>query len=184
MKSALIPLADGAEELEAVTIIDVLIRGGLRVFTASISDQREVTCSRGVTLKADHLLAEFAQDTFDVIALPGGAVGAENLSQSADLKKLLLDQAAAGRYYAASCASPAVVLSSLGLLKDKTATCYPSFGGRMEAATHSEDNVVVDGNCIPSKGPATAMAFALQLIESLISAEKRNEVAMELLHPH
>ncbi len=184
MKTALVPLAQGIEEIEVVTIIDVLTRGGLQVTTASITETKEIICSRGVVLKAEFLLEAVKDQNFDVVAVAGGAQGAENFSNSKSLEIVLKNQKSAGRIYAAICASPAVVFSKFGLVQDQAATCYPSFADRLEAKEKKNETVVVSGNCVTSQGPATAMAFALKLVELLQGKAKRDEVAGGLLYPH
>jgi len=177
-KKALVVIADGTEELEAVTIIDVLRRAEADVTVASVG-AKEVTASRGVKLVADALISDCMDQTYDLIALPGGMPGAEHLRDSSVLAQLLKAQAESGRLYAAICASPAVVLKTHGLLAGRKATCYPSM---MSELPNAEDaRVVVDGNCITSQGPGTALAFALELVKLLFGPEKSQEVAKAML---
>jgi len=177
-KKILVAIADGTEELEAVTIIDVLRRAKADVTVASVNS-KQVTASRGVKLVADVLIADCANQVYDLIALPGGMPGAEHLRDSKELTELLKAQAKSGRYYAAICASPAVVLNHHGLLDNKKATCYPSL--LSELGRIEEAKVVVDGNCITSQGPGTALKFALKLVELLLGKEKSMEVAKAML---
>lgn len=179
-KKVLVPVADGAEEIETMTIIDVLRRAEARVTIAGVSS-REITAAHGVRLSADKLITECADETYDMIALPGGMPGAENLRNSKVLTDLLVQQRDAGRWLAAICAAPAVVLGSLGLLEGRHATCYPGFTAQLKGATVSDDRVVVDGPCITSKGPGSAMAFALALVTALFGEAKADEVAAGLL---
>ena len=179
-KKALVPIADGSEEIEAVTIIDVLRRAGAQVTVASVQ-QRRITASRGVVIEADTLIAECADTIYDVIALPGGMPGAEYLQQNEILKTLLEDQARQGRLYAAICAAPAVVLHTHGLLKQRQATGHPNFMDKMPEAMVSERSVVVDGNCVTSRGPGTALVFALTLVEMLYGRDKRLETALPMV---
>jgi 4-methyl-5(b-hydroxyethyl)-thiazole monophosphate biosynthesis len=181
-KQALVPIADGSEEIEAVTIIDVLRRAETNVTVASVGGL-QVTASRGVRITADCLIADCAGRAYDVIALPGGMPGAEHLRQNTVLKDLLVEQAGALRLYAAICAAPAVVLHAHGLLTGRRATCHPSFMDRMPEAVTAADPVVVDGHCITSQGPGTAAAFALKLVELLFGAEKRSSVATAMVCP-
>lgn len=180
VKKALVPIADGSEEIEAVTIIDVLRRAGTKVTVASVQ-KRRITASRGVVIEADTLIADCADSIYDLIALPGGMPGAGHLQQSGVLKTLLEDQVRQGRLYAAICAAPAVVLHAHGLLAHKQATCHPNFMDTMSEAVVSEKPVVVDDNCITSRGPGTAMAFALTLVEMLYDADKRQEIARPMV---
>jgi protein deglycase len=181
-KKVLVPIAPDIEELEAVTIIDVLRRAGAEVVVASVSDL-QIVASRGVTLVADKRIADCAHQSFDLIALPGGMPGAEHLRDSADLALLLRHQHKDGRLFAAICASPAVVLQYHGLLEGRQATCYPAFAEQLTGSTRAsiESPVVVDKNCITSRGPGTAMEFALKLVEILYSPAKAKEVAAPML---
>ncbi len=183
MKRVLIPLAQGVEEIEAVTLMDVLTRAGAQVFTASIDPQQEIHCSRGAKLLADSQLEDLQTEEFDLIALPGGGQGAAELATSMTLKAMLMEQKKAGRHYAALCASPALVLSPWGLLKDKAATGYPTFMDRLEAKEKHHQGNLTDGNCITGQGPAAAMGFALACVKALFGAKKRDEVAQGLLYP-
>lgn len=177
-KKVLVAIADGIEELEAVTIIDVLRRAKADVTVASVGS-KQVTASRGVRLVADILIADCAKEVYDLIVLPGGMPGAEHLRDSKALIELLKAQAKSGRYYAAICASPAVVLNHHGFLDNKKATCYPSMLSQLSDI--GEGKVVVDGNCITSQGPGTALQFALKLVEILFGKEKAEEVAKAML---
>lgn len=181
-KSVLVPIADGTEEIEAVCIIDVLRRAGADVTVASV-DQRQVTASRGVTLVADKQLSECSDAVFDLIALPGGVPGAEHLRDSEILTRMLEQQKNEGRLFAAICASPAVVLQTHGLLEARLATCHPSFEAFMGRAAFSEDRVVVDANCITSRGPGTAIEFSLALVEQLYGKQKAEETAAPMVMP-
>ncbi len=179
-KSVLVPIADGSEEIEAVCIIDTLRRGGADLTVASVG-QLQVTASRGVKIVADARIAACVNETYDCIALPGGSAGAEHLRDSAELIALLKKQKQAGRLYAAICASPAVVLQPHGLLDKVRATCFPTFRDRLDPAYASDERVVVDGNCVTSQGPGTAIEFALKLVELLFGAGKAAEVAAAML---
>lgn len=178
-KKVLVAVADGVEEVEAISIIDVLRRIGADVVVASVGNL-QITTSNGVKLVADQKIATCLADTFDLIALPGGMPGAEHLRDSRDLTKLLQRQKQDGKWYAAICASPAVVLHAHGLLDGVKATCYPSMlndlGDRAieNAAQHK---VVVDKNCITSQGPGTALLFAIKLAEVLFGHAKARQLA-------
>ncbi|MBN1817111.1 MAG: DJ-1/PfpI family protein [Sedimentisphaerales bacterium] len=178
-KTALVPIADGTEEIEAVTVIDTLRRAGVEVTVASVGS-KQVKASRRVTLVADCGIAECLDKAFDLIVLPGGLPGAEYLRDSAELTKLLEDQVASGRLYGAICASPAVVLAHHGLVKNRKITGYPTTSDKLR--DHFIDKpVVVDQNCITSQGPATAMAFSLKLVELLCGKPRAEEVAKAML---
>ena len=124
-KTALVPIATGSEEIEAVSIIDTLRRAGVTVTVAAVGGRASVVCSRGVVLTAETLIADLAGHTFDLIALPGGMPGAEHLRDSTDLATLLRNHADRGELLGAICAAPAVVLQPLGLLHGRAATCHP-----------------------------------------------------------
>lgn len=179
-KKALIPIANGTEELEAVTLIDVLRRAEVSVIVASVGEL-QVTASRGVKLVADALISECVDETYDLIVLPGGIPGAENLRDSKVLESLLKEQQAQGRMIGAICASPAVVLATHGLVSNTRATCYPSFLDQLSGAEKVEEAVVVDGLCVTSQGPGTALAFSLKLVELLAGKDKAKDVADAML---
>lgn len=176
MASVLVPLAQGCEELEAVTVIDLLRRAGIDVVTAGL-DTQPVRASRGVTLLPDMSLDAALQQEFDMIILPGGLPGADHLRDDPRVIDLLKKMAAADRFTAAICAAPRV-LAHAGLLDGKRATSFP---GALDVDTipgldYQETAVVRDGKVITSRGPGTAMDFALTLIETLVGREKRDEV--------
>ena len=179
-KKVLVPIADGIEEIESVCIIDVLRRAGADVTVASV-DRLEVTASRGVKLVADKVIGDCADETFDLIALPGGMPGAEHLRDSAVLVEMLKDQKQTGRLYAAICASPAVALGPHGLLDDKKAVCHPALAEKLKCLEAVDSRVVTDGNCITSCGPGTAIEFALELVKSLYGEDKAKAVAGPML---
>ena len=183
-KQALVPVADGSEEIEAVTIIDVLRRAGILVTVASVSESKDlkITASRGTHIVADCDIQECAGKTWDLIALPGGVLGSEHLAKSQALDQLLQTQVKECRLLGAICAAPAIVLGEKGFLADKTATCHPQFYQSMKAKEiDTESRVVVDGNCVTSQGPGTAIDFALELVEQLCGVVKREEVASPLV---
>lgn len=178
--NALIPVSDGSESLETITIANVLRRADIRTTLASITGSRQVRGTRDIDFSADELYADVADQAFDLIALPGGEAGAHALAACAPLIEKLKAQRLAHHWYGGICAAPALVLAPHGLLDGKQATCYPSF---RDALLHFVDRpVVVDGHCITSQGPATAIAFALQLVEALCGATTRRQVADGLLH--
>ena len=176
-KNVLVPVADGTEELEAVAIIDVLRRAGATVTVASVTGARQITASRGVVIVADALIEECAQADYDLVVLPGGIPGAEHLRDSAELIGILKRQRDKVGLYGAICASPAVVLEHHGLLAGRQATCHPGFTDRLTTKDRIDDRVVIDGNCLTSRGPGTAVEFALALVEQLYGKDKREEVA-------
>lgn len=179
-KRVLVPIANGTEEIEAVSIIDTLRRAGAEVTVASVG-QLQVTASRGVKLVADAKISDCVKQTYDCIALPGGMPGAEHLRDCTPLVEKLKQQKQSGRLYAAICASPAVVLQPHGLLQGIRATCYPSMQDKLDPTHVADEKVVVDGNCVTSQGPGTAIVFALALVELLFDAKKAREVAGAML---
>jgi 4-methyl-5(b-hydroxyethyl)-thiazole monophosphate biosynthesis len=178
---ALIAVADGVEEIETVTLVDVLRRAEIEVVVASIEVRRMITCSRGVRLTADAMLNDVLAQEFDLIVLPGGMPGAQRLAEHMPLAQRVQQQARAGKFYAAICAAPALALQEYGVLKQRRMTCYPAFSDRLSGCTFVDQPVVVDGNCITSQGPATAMQFALTLVEQLAGKAQRASVAAALL---
>lgn len=172
----LVPLAQGCEELEAITITDLLTRAGIKVVTATL-DEKIVTASRGMKLVADNMLDDVIDIDFDMIVLPGGLPGADHLNNDPRIQTLVKKLAANNKYTAAICAAPRV-LATAGLLEDKHATSFPGALDQfpVKNLTYEETAVVVDGKVITSRGPGTAMDFTLRLIELLLGKEKRDEV--------
>jgi len=177
----LVPIADGTEEIEAVCIIDVLRRAGAEVIVAAVGELRQITASRGVNIVADCLLADCLDTPFDMIALPGGIPGAENLRDSPDLARLLARQREEGKWLGAICAAPAVVFQHHGLLENTRATSHPAFMAALDPSRAEESRVVVDGRVATSRGPGTALEFSLALVEVLFGKEKAEEVAAPML---
>lgn len=178
-KKVLVPIADGTEELEAVTIIDTLRRAGAEVTVASVGLHLQVTASRQVKLVADQRIIDCVSVQYDLIALPGGMPGAEHLRDCTELVELLQAQQKAGRLIGAICASPAVVLVPHGLLNNRQATCYPSMRDRL--SNPSSQRVVSDAMVITSQGPGTAIEFAIELVRALFGSEKAKETAGPML---
>ena len=164
MSRVLVPLAEGFEEIEAVTIVDLLRRAGIEVETAALGE-RSVTGSHGIAVEADGRLADVEHADYDMIVLPGGMPGADHLKNDARLVAMLQRQAAAGRWNAAICAAPGV-LAHAGLLDGATATSYPGFLsiGSAPGLCLSAEPVVVHGRVVTSRGPGTAIDFSLALI--------------------
>lgn len=180
MPDVLVPLANGCEEIETITIIDLLRRAKIRVVTASLG-QRQVTGSHDITILADLDLDEAMQRDYDMVILPGGLPGADYLEADERIRTLLQSMASRGKPTAAICAAPKV-LAAAGLLDGRRATSYPGFLDGFDV-DYSEDAVVTDGNIITSRGPGTAMDFALALIETLAGAGKREAVETSLQRP-
>ncbi len=174
--TVLVPLAQGCEELEAITITDLLTRAGIKVITAGLDDQ-VIVASRGMKLLADKQLKDVLEEDFDMIVLPGGLPGADHLNNDPRIQTMVKKLAANNKYTAAICAAPRV-LATAGLLEGKHATSFPGALDQFPVnnMTYEERSVVIDGNVITSRGPGTAMDFTLTLIELLLSKEKRDEV--------
>jgi 4-methyl-5(b-hydroxyethyl)-thiazole monophosphate biosynthesis len=181
MPKVLVPLAGGCEELEAVTIIDLLRRAGVEVVVAGLQPG-VVKASRGVQLLPDTSFDAVMNNDFDMIVLPGGMPGAKNLREDARVIACVQRLHAAGKTIAAICAAPTVLLEA-GVLAGKRATSYPGFLDVMQPAgvTVVEAAVVEDGNVVTSRGPGTAMDFALVLIERLCGVETRQKVEAGLI---
>jgi 4-methyl-5(b-hydroxyethyl)-thiazole monophosphate biosynthesis len=178
MKRVLVPLAEGFEELEAVTVIDILRRAGIEVVVASLGAS-PVTGSHGIRIAADTPLAALVEQDFDMIALPGGMPGAEHLKKDARVAEFARRLHAKGRPVAAICAAP-MVLAAAGLLDGRRATSYPGFLEGTTKTSVSREAVVIDGGVITSRGPGTALDFALQLVETLEGADARLAVESRL----
>lgn len=181
MARVLVPLAEGCEEIEAVTIIDLLRRAEIEVVVAGLKPG-VVRASRGMQLVPDTTLDAVLDDNFDMVVLPGGMPGAANLKADERVLALLKKMAAAGRYTAAICAAP-MVLAEAGLLVGKQATSYPGFLDAFPDIQLSTATVVRDLKVVTSRGPGTAMDFALALVEILAGAGKREQVEAALLRP-
>lgn len=184
MPSVLIPLAEGFEELEAVSVIDILRRGGVEVVVAGLT-QGSIKGSRDIVLVPDTTLDEAMERDYDMISLPGGAPGVERLQADQRVQKLLERFRERGAYTTAICAAPSV-LASYGYLQGKQATSNPKFRDQVaiEEVTYLEDPVVIDGSVVTSRGPGTAMDFALTLVEMLQGKEKRDKVESGLVRVH
>lgn len=178
MPNAIVLIADGSEETEAVTVIDILRRAEVEVTVAGV-DALDVRASRGVNLRADAILAEVADRDFDLVVLPGGKAGAERLRDHPEVQALIRRQHQAGRLIGAICAAP-IALAAAGVLAGRRATSYPGFLQPGDAEL-SEDAVVEDGNIVTSRGPATAMPFALALVARLCGEQVRDDHAARLL---
>ncbi len=180
MSKVLVPLADGCEEIESITIIDLLRRAQIDVTTAALQGH-EVTGAHGIRIGADTTLDEALTGEFDMVVLPGGLPGADHLERDERIRDLLIRMARDGRYTAAICAAPKV-LAAAGLLDGRRATSYPGFLDGYDV-NHGEEAVVRDERIITSRGPGTAMDFALELIEILEGAPVRDRIETALQRP-
>lgn len=179
MAKVLVIISTGFEEIEAVSIIDILRRAEIKVTICSIS-AIETTGANGITLKADYLLNELDISPYDMVVLPGGGVNTSNLAKDSLTKEVLKSFKDKDKFVAAICAAP-YALHCAGVL-NKTYTCYPSFEEKIDSANYIKDDIiVVDGKVITSKGPATAMPFALELVKTLKGKETYQNVKDGLL---
>lgn len=176
MMKVLVPLAKGFEDIEAISVIDVLRRGGLEVVTASISDSKAVESAHGVTVTADALFAEVADEEFEAIVLPGGGEGTENLRHCEPLFDRLRRQHDEGRLLCAICAAPVVLVDAGVADEGRHMTCYPSMMTELDRS-YSNVPVVADGNLITGQGPGAAMLFALVILKTLVGDVKARKVA-------
>jgi 4-methyl-5(b-hydroxyethyl)-thiazole monophosphate biosynthesis len=183
MATILVPLADGCEELEAVTIIDLLRRAELAVVTASLK-AGPVKGAHGISLLADTTIGEAIDQPFDVIVLPGGGVGTDNLARDMRIREIVKKMSDARKTIAAICAAPKV-FASIGLLIGRKVTAYPGVLDNMNipGARLTGEPVTIDGRIVTGRGPGTAMDFALALIEEIAGKAKRDEVEAQLVRP-
>ncbi len=173
-KKVLVPLADGFEEIEAVTIVDILRRAGATVVTAGLTDYK-VTGSHGIALTADSIMAEEAPKEWDMVALPGGIPGAPNLAENDLVLKVVKQTAARKHYTAAVCAAP-FVLEKAGVIKNKKVTSHPGTAEKILTGIHQGTRVVIDSKVITGQACGSAMEFAFTLVEALFGPEKVKEL--------
>lgn len=182
VRRVLVPIGNGSEEIETASVVDTLRRAGAEVTVASVEASTSVTMSRGMKFQADAAIGDVAPP-FDAVALPGGMPGAERLAASPELAKLVHATRADGNVVGAICASPAVVLSGMGLLDGKNATCYPAPAFRAKVPIVAEGDVVRDGEVVTATGPGTAIKWSLQIVEMLYSKELADKLSKEMLAP-
>ena len=180
MKKIAVHLAEGFEEIEAVSIIDVLRRAEIKVSVISITDNLEVTGSHGIKIIADQLFNTVNYDLIDMIVLPGGMPGSTNLNNHLGLREQILNFAESQKSLAAICAAP-MVFGNLGILNAKKATCYPGFENQLHGAVVTGENVVIADNLITGKGVGVAIEFALSIVETLKGKKYANELAEKML---
>ncbi|MDE6961065.1 MAG: DJ-1/PfpI family protein [Lachnospiraceae bacterium] len=176
-------LAEGFEEIEGLTVVDLLRRAGVETQMVSITEERMVTGSHGIQVQADVCLkdADFGQT--ELLVLPGGMPGTKHLGACQKLTELLTQFYKDQKKVAAICAAPSV-LGDLGILKGKKAACYPGFEERLAGAEVVYDKVAADGNVTTSRGMGTAIAFSLSLVEQLVSREKALELKKGIIYGH
>lgn len=182
MKDSYLFLADGFEEMEAIGCIDVLRRAGMPLKTVSITNSMQVTGAHGVKITADLIFDNVTFAGAEWLILPGGMPGATNLYEFAPLRGLLRIQAeSAGGRIAAICASPAVVLGQLGLLKGEKATCYPGFENLLSGAEAVDAPVVTSGKFVLGNGPGNVFAWALTIVKETLGEQKALSLGGDLL---
>jgi len=181
MSKVLVPLAKGFEEIEAVSIIDVLRRAEVEVLVASLNDNMLVEGANGITLQADLEVKDVTADMIDMVVLPGGWDGTYALADDDNVQNILREMDAKGKNIAAICAAP-FALNKAGVLKENY-TCYPSVEEQIREEGYQGDRamVVEDANVMTSRGPATALCFALQIVKKLEGDEKYNALRTGLL---
>ncbi len=181
MTRALVPLADGTEEMEATIIIDVLRRAGWEVVAAGVTGTA-IDASRGVRLLADRHWHSLDPADFDVLAIPGGAVGTQNLMGNESILETVRCFMESNRLVGAICAGP-LVLQAAGIVAGKRVTCHPGVADRLTDTVRVEERVVIDGKLITSQGPGTAMEFALAIIAAIDGPEAADNVRTGLILP-
>jgi len=176
-------LAEGFEEIEGLTVVDILRRAGVETAMVSISDSLTVKGSHGIAVQADECLKNCDFSETELLVLPGGMPGTKHLGACRELTELLTRFHEEGKKVAAICAAPSV-LGDLGILKGKKACCYPGFEDRLTGAQIVYDKVAADGNVTTSRGMGTAIPFALALAEQLVSGEKALEIKKGIIYGH
>jgi len=174
-------LADGFEEIEAISVVDILRRADIPVQMVSIMGKRAVVGAHQVTVMADVLFENVDYNDVDMIILPGGGGGTQNMAKHTGLKQQLTKQAMDGKWIAAICAAPTII-GQLGLLVGKSATCYPGCESQLTGANvGTSPSVIVDGKIITSRGPGTSLAFGLKIVEVLKGLELANNVKDQMI---
>ena len=181
MKKVSVMLADGFEEVEALTAVDLLRRAKIYVDTVSITDDFTVHGAHGINVQTEDLFDEVDFSETDMIVLPGGMPGTTNLKEHEGLKKVLLRFAEEEKYIGAICAAP-TVLDEIGILQGKRATCYPGVESQIKDAILTRTPVMREGNIITGQGVGTAIDFALKLVEVLAGEEKAKEIAEAIVY--
>lgn len=181
MKKIAIFMADGLEEIEGLTVVDILRRAEIDVTMVSISKKKEVTGSHNIKFQADKLFGEVNFEEIDGVVLPGGMPGTTNLMNHAGVKEIIKKFATDEKLVSAICAAPSV-LGQAGILEGKKATCYPGFEDQMTGAVPCSDKVVQDGNVITSRGMGTAIPFALALTGYFLGQEAADELGASIMY--
>ena len=173
-------MANGCEEIEGLTVVDIVRRAGIEIETISITDENKVTSFHEITFETDTTKdkADFA--SYDGIVLPGGMPGTTNLGADETVNKVIKEFAQEGKLVCAVCAAPSV-LGLAGILEGKKATCYPGYEDKLLGATFTEEKVAVDGNVITSRGLGTTIPFALEIVRYLSGDEVDESIAQKII---
>ncbi|MCK9444299.1 MAG: DJ-1/PfpI family protein [Tissierellaceae bacterium] len=175
-------LADGFEEVEALTTVDYLRRQGIVVDTASITDDLKVRGAHNIVVLADRTLADLSESReYDGVIIPGGIPGATNLRDNSKVIEVVREVYNNGKLAAAICAGP-IVLERAGIIRDKKVTSYPGFSGDLKDSIYDEEDVVVDGNIITARGPALAVDFAIEIIRYLLGDKEVQNLKRDILY--
>lgn len=183
MKKVCVFFTEGFEEVEGLTIVDLLRRAGIEVCMASVTGKSAVTGAQGITIQTDKLFEEVDVCDGDMLVLPGGQPGTSNLGEYEPLTELLKAWNKEGKRIGAICAAP-TVLGTLDILKGKKATCYPGCENQLTGAEIVSDRVVTDGNITTSRGIGTAISFALELISLLLDEKTALEIKKSIVYGH
>lgn len=179
MKSVAVLLAPGFEEIEAITVIDVLRRADIQVTVAGLG-KGEITGSHEITVLPDKTLDEIQPEGFDMVVLPGGLPGTDHLREDPRVLAFVQEMARAGKHTCAICAAP-TVLEAAGVAMGRTVTSHPVVREALKGLDYREDRVVVDGSLVTSRGAGTAMEFALELVRILAGSEKADLLAQLMI---
>ena len=180
MKKVAVFFANGFEEIEAISIVDVLRRASIGVTTVSVSGNIEVEGAHGIKVIADKVFNDLEFNSFDMLILPGGMPGAKNLNNHNGLKNVILQFNKSGKHLGAICAAP-LVFGQAGILNGKKATCYPGYEDYLEGAEITSSSTEVDGNIVTGRGAGVAIEFALKIVEQLINKETAEEIAEKMV---
>lgn len=182
MKKVAVCIANGTEEIEFITVVDILRRAGIKVDMVTINEELLCTGSHNIKIMAEKRLKDISHRDYDAIVLPGGMPGASHLQESETLIEMIGKFHEDNRLICAICAAP-IVLASAHIIGHREFTCYPGFEDEVKSCggIHREDELIISGNIITAKGPAFAIKFALAIIEKLINVEKKDEIASNLL---
>lgn len=183
MKTSYLFLAEGFEEIEALSTVDVLRRAGMEVYTVSVTSDKQVKGANGIQVIADKTISEIDADDAEWLIIPGGMPGATNLAACGKLNDMLVNQWNKQGKIAAICAAPAVVLAPLGIVRGQDATCYPSFKDDLikYGAQYIDTRVIESGNLITSNGPSSALLFAFAIVSNTLGQDVASSVASGML---